>query len=293
MQRFKKTGGIVYFALYLLIAVFVTPAFQPVVFAKEKSFRILISNDDGIDSQGIETLAGVLSKIAEVVVVAPNGNRSGASHSIDLRKDFTVKPHYKNGSLFGYGASGSPADCVRFGILEMGKDREFDLVVSGINKGSNVGKLSHWSGTVGAAMEGLYNGIPAVAVSQSRSEVKNYNLAACYTMKIVKQIMKKGLPRGVMLNINIPNPRKVKGVKMAPMGGDYIKIAGFHEDDEKNGVKTYGIDLKFLKNPDKIYLKGSDTEAFMKDYITVTPLQFDWTDQKMMKELQKWDTSLK
>ena len=136
------------------------------------SYRILISNDDGINSPLIHALRDGLATLddVEIVVSAPDANKSGSSQSTDGGAR-TVERVFANGEFFGYAVDGRPADAVRFGLLHLGKDEPFDLVVSGINQGANVGDVSHLSGTVGAAMEAIYQGIPAIAVSQDTANV--------------------------------------------------------------------------------------------------------------------------
>ena len=143
----------------------------------QQRFRILVTNDDGIETAGIHTLAESLRSVAdEVVVVAPDGNRSGSSQAIS-GEPLVVREFWDGSRSLGYGVSGFPADAVRFGLIELGGDQGFDLVVSGINVGSNVGNVSHLSGTVGAAMEAIFQGVPAIAVSQEAGDT-NYTLAA-------------------------------------------------------------------------------------------------------------------
>ena len=137
--------------------------------AKEgaKPFRILVCNDDGVRSEGMAALARELAKIGEVHVVAPLENRSGASHAIEFIETGQVRAYlvYRDGELFGHGVTGTPVDAALTGIFGLHSDVQFDLVISGINFGNNAGVASMYSGTVGAALEGVIQGIPAVAVS--------------------------------------------------------------------------------------------------------------------------------
>jgi len=165
----------------------------------QQRFRILVTNDDGIETAGIQTLAESLRSVADEVVVAPDGNRSGTSHATSGAP--LVVREFRDGSRsLGYGVSGFPADAVRFGLIELGGDHGFDLVVSGINVGANVGNVSHLSGTVGAAMEAIYQGVPAIAVSQEAADT-DYALAAAFVTRLVEQLERRNMmsqvpPRG-------------------------------------------------------------------------------------------------
>ncbi len=196
-----------------------------------------------------------------------------------------VTPHHKDGVLFGYSVDATPADAVRFGLLEFGKTQKIDLVVSGINHGSNVGLISHYSGTVGAAMEALVHGVPAIAVSQSRRR-RDYTTAAHVTAKLVQQIRQRGAPAGAVLSINVP-AGAIQGVVAAPMGGAYFTIEGFtpHRGDEK--APSYKPTWRRLR----VEEEGTDTRGYQDKFITITPLRFDWTDYKTLQELRQWDLS--
>ena len=274
----KFISGLIFF---LLVSI---PFFQvPDILAKESSYRILITNDDGIDSEGIEALVREFKRSTDVVVAAPVKNMSGSSHSTTIKKGITqVTPYFKNGKLFGYGVDGTPADATRFGILELGKKNKFDLVISGINKGPNVGSVSHISGTVGAAMEALSYGIPAIAVSQSHEA--DYKASARYTAKIVAQLRKHGIPPGVLLSINVPSG-KIKGAVSARMGSPMLKFTEF-----KKVTNTSKDVLRYRPIVTRIQVEEeeTDTSFFQDNYITITPLKFDWTDYKALSDLSKW-----
>ena len=162
----------------------VTRALLLVIFLQASSYvaaqpyRILLSNDDGISSPLLHILKQELAALpgVEVVVSAPAENQSGSSHSTE-GGTLIVERIYQDGELPGHSGAGKPSDAVRFGLVELGKDVPFDLVVSGINRGANVGNISHLSGTVGAAMEGLLQGVPAIAVSQDITDVDTVSSA--------------------------------------------------------------------------------------------------------------------
>ena len=200
------------------------PASQPAL--SSNSYRILLSNDDGIGSPLLAVLHRELAALpgVEVVVAAPDENKSGSSHSSDSGPTI-VDRFYLDGEFFGYAVHGRPADAVRFGLIELGKEQPFDLVVSGINRGANVGDVSHLSGTVGAAMEGIYQGVPAIAISQDTEEVDTV-ASARFTAQLVSLYVEQGAPEGILISINIPGG-DLKGIRVRPMGDSYLQTAGY------------------------------------------------------------------
>lgn len=254
----------------------------------EGPYRILVTNDDGIDSPGIAALADVLGESAEVVVVAPAENRSASSHSTEGLRDATrVTPFLVDGEPVGHAVSGTPADATRFGLLALGADQPFDLVVSGINEGDNVGLLAHLSGTVGAAKEALMQGVPAIAVSQSRRRGDDYLTAARFTARVVEQVRDRGLPPGVLLSINVP-AGELAGAVAARMAGSVFRYDGFVEEGTDGDATLYRLQLGFQRP-----LEGGDTRAFLSGHVTVTPIRLDWTDYETLGELAGWDLSLR
>jgi 5'-nucleotidase len=254
--------------------------------ARQARPHILVTNDDGIDSEGIAAIVSELESFADVVVVAPQENNSGGSHSTIVRTiRAELKPFYRDGVLFGYGINATPADAAKFGILHLGVERPFDLLVSGINAGANTGDISHMSGTVGAGMEALYNGVPAVATSQAAQQ--DYALTARITGRIVRQVLAEGLPAGVMLSINVP-AGELAGIRAARMGGSYFGVGSFEEIASTPDSVSYRSVLRpALRGGD-----DTDTAHYLDGYVTVTPLRFDWTDRPTLDLLQDWDLRL-
>lgn len=240
----------------------------PLTPGQKEPYRILVTNDDGIEAPGIQALSKELRKVGEVIVVAPSRNRSGSSMSVSSGVKFQAEKHEKDGKLFGYGVNGTPADAVFFGILEIAKGKKIDLVVSGINRGHNVGKRAHFSGTVGAAMTALLWGIPAVAVSLD-SKANDYTFAAQYTARFVSQLKRRGFPKNVILSINIPaaTQDEIKGVVPARMGRSFISLSEGFESD-------------------------TDSHAYQQRMITITPLRFDWTDYEVLDKLRTWNLTV-
>jgi 5'-nucleotidase len=248
--------------------------------------HILVSNDDGVGHEGLAAMVAELRTFADVVVVAPDRDHSGASHSSIIRTiRVEVTPHVVNGEVFGYGVNATPADAARFGIMMFGADRPFDLVVSGINQGANTGNIAHYSGTVGVAKEAALHGIPAIATSQDAQQ--DYALSARITAAVVRQVLTEGLPEGVLLSVNIPRG-ELRGVQAAPMGGTYFGIGRFEEIGEAG-------DARFFRAVTRGAVRGgdhTDTTAYLDGYVTITPLQLDWTDGATLERIQAWDLSI-
>jgi 5'-nucleotidase len=256
------------------------------VLASAQSYRILLSNDDGIESPRLHALHAALSQLegVEVVVSAPNVNQSGASQS--SIGSITVDNFEQDGRFFGYSVHGRPADAVRFGVKELGKDQPFDIVVSGINRGANVGNVSHLSGTVGAAMEGLYHGLPAIAVSEDPNS-ENTAITAKFTADLVDRYRRQGAPNGTMISINVP-AGELKGVAVRPMGDSYLSTARYAPTIRDATTTDYESVRIIVDSQDST----TDTYAYQQGYISVTPLKFDWTDLEMLDEVESWNLQI-
>lgn len=255
--------------------------------ASAQTYRILLSNDDGIDSPLLHTLQQELAAIpdVEVVVSAPNENKSGSSHS-SVGGSMVVERIQQDGKFFGYAVHGRPADAVRFGLIELGKDDPFDLVVSGINRGANVGDVSHLSGTVGAAMEGIYQGVPAIAVSQATEDV-NTVTSARFAAQLVRRYMAEGAPEDSVISINIP-AGELRGVRVMPMGDSYLQTSHYELIEQSGSRSVYEGQRIVVQSTDNT----TDTYAYQQGYITLTPLKFDWTDQEVMRQAESWNLQL-
>lgn len=251
------------------------------------TLRILISNDDGIDHPGLRELVKAMSKVGDVVVAAPPENRSGASHSSSIfQGPMALEERTIEGAVEAWAVDGTPSDCVAFGIQYLGFEQPFDLVVSGINGGSNVGLVAHYSGTVGAAMEGALRGIPSFAVSMQRGNSKNqYKLAAAFAADFARKMIEQGEDASVVYNINVPdwNPDNIKGVVIAPMDGLYLQTPSF-EVSESDGKRQAKANIRFGSD----YPAGSDTAAYYEGNIVVAPLLVNHTASAKIAELQSW-----
>lgn len=250
---------------------------------------ILLTNDDGVFAPGLRALRKELLKLGKVVVVAPAQEQSGVGHSITLHSPLVVKPiDDDDGSDLGHMVEGSPADCVKLAILEL-LDRPPDLIVSGINAGSNAGINVLYSGTVAAAIEGAFFKITSVAISLESAEHFDYPHAARHAAKVIERIMANRPEPGSLFNVNLPahvrgEPR---GVKVVPMGlGRYGE--GFERRRDPRGRTYYWMTYK-----PPFHLEGteSDVSALTQGYITVTPLHFDLTRAEALEPLARWDWS--
>ena len=249
--------------------------------------RILVTNDDGYSSEGIAALAEALSEFADVLVVAPLKNESGASQSHRAYKRDSIQLHNVSigDRLTGYAIDGTPTDCVFLGVRIFGQDRPYDLVVSGINYGANIGNTYNYSGTVGAAFEALTNGIPSIAVSQSKQRAE-YTTAAEFAARIARRVLAQPLEKGVLLSINVPDG-EITCVTAAPPGGSRYetKVRPIGESD---GDTLYESErLKRGK-----FDPGTDLWAFENGCITVTPLQLDRTHHPTLESIAGWEPSL-
>ena len=250
---------------------------------------ILVTNDDGVAFAGINTLAKALEKVGDVLIVAPFSEQSATSHALTLHKPVRMKKLSAN----CFAVDGTPADCVNLAVNFILKGKKPDLLFSGINKGANLGDDVNYSGTVSAAIEGGIMGIPSIAVSAIGPRVhdpvdpsKNFNfkLASQIAVKVAKSVLAKSLPRGVVLNVNVPPVKKIKGFKSTILGGkNYSNIAS--EKIDPRGEKYYWICGTESKCDD---IPGSDCNAIEEGFVSVTPLRVDPTDHEFLKEMKSW-----
>jgi len=249
--------------------------------ANADNYRILLTNDDGIESPLLIALAHALSTDYEVVISAPRENQSGSSHATNSSAPLKVEKIMLEGELQGYGVHGRPADAARFGILHFGADKPFDLVVSGINRGANVGNVAHLSGTVGAAMEGVYQGLPAIAVSQDARA--NTDISIAITRQVIQQLREQALPKGIVVSINVP-AGEVKEVVAKPMGGSYLGFRPYEKVSAEGNSETFQSGLTITRDESQ----DNDTRAYQQGKATVTPLRFDWTDTPALSTITNW-----
>lgn len=247
-----------------------------------------MTNDDGVYAEGLQALRRALEKEpwAEVYVVAPERERSASSHAITLHKPLYVTPIRLEGARGPiWSVSGTPADCTKIGVLALLENKP-DLVVSGINRGSNVGTDVLYSGTVSAAIEGAILGIPSIAVSLATFEDADYHFAAAFTVTVIDRIRQEGLAAGTLLNINIPpiDGSLVAGVAVTRLGVRYYTDV-FHPRKDPRGRTYYWLAGEVVTGEED---PETDVGALAQNLITITPLHLRLTDFDAIDRLHTW-----
>lgn len=248
--------------------------------------RILVTNDDGIFAKGIEVLADALREAGEVVVVAPEVERSAVGHAITLSDPLKVKEVDRNGRFFGYALSGTPADCVKLGVFEIMAEPP-DLVVSGINLGSNTGVNLIYSGTVSAATEALILGIPSIALSLDTFRDPDFVPAARVALRLVKRLKEMDEIPLLSLNVNVPAlpEEEIKGMRVVPQGV-LRQIENFERRVDPRGRVYY---WQCGAQNHKDIPEDTDVGALMRGYVTITPIRCDLTHRSALKRLKDWN----
>jgi 5'-nucleotidase len=245
---------------------------------------ILISNDDGIEADGIKALTKEIRKFAEVIVAAPHTQQSAVGHSITMSNPIRVRKVMLFKDFYGYAVEGTPADSVKLAVHTLLKDRKIDLLISGINQGANTAINIIYSGTVSAATEGTILGIPSIAMSLTSYTYPDFAVAAKFASKLAKIVVKNGLPKGTLLNVNVPASKKIKGVMVTKQGksswDDTYEIRL-----DPGGRRYYWLTGSMLKI-DKT--KDFDVKAVDEGYISVTPIHYDLTDYSMYENMKTW-----
>jgi 5'-nucleotidase len=247
---------------------------------------ILLTNDDGIYAAGLWALEAVLQGRHSVTVIAPDRERTAVSHAITLHQPLRANPVAFNGGSKGYAVNGTPADCVKLGVLEI-LGRQPDLVVSGINPGANVGVNINYSGTVAAAREAALGGIPAIAASIETGAPYAYEAAAGFIAGLVGLIARRGLSPRTFLNVNFPNAswQDIAGVRISRHGLSLFKDYMEKRTDPRQ--RTYywqGTDRQVFEDDPEI-----DGTALRRRFISITPIKCDMTDYEALNELRRWD----
>lgn len=244
--------------------------------------RILVTNDDGVTAPGLQALAESMAEIGEVEISAPARNQSASGHKKTLYQDIAIKDITLDNGMSALSVDGSPADCVALAAMGL-RDWPVNIVVSGINRGENMGQDLTYSGTVTAAFEGIIQAVPAVAVSlanHTADDVEDYREAARIAGDVVRAVLERGLPALTMLNLNVP-AGKPKGIRLTRQGvrifldemerdGDIVRIAG----EPPTGV---------------LEEMGTDIWAIHNGYASLTPVHLDMTAHQFMAELAAWD----
>jgi len=248
--------------------------------------NVLLTNDDGIYAQGLWALYNRLAKSHQVSVVAPDRERSAIGHAITLHQPLRATRFSLNGEYGGYAVNGTPADCIKLGILEILPTRP-DMVVAGINPGANVGANLNYSGTVAAAKEAALCGTIGIAVSVVGPKVDFYDDAALFVARLSETVYRKGLPFGTFLNVNLPNLplNEIAGVRISRQGVEVLSEYVEKRLDPRN--RTYywqGEDRQSFGNDPQV-----DGVALSQNFISITPVKCDMTDYRAMEKLAGWE----
>lgn len=243
--------------------------------------KILVSNDDGVLAPGLHALVREMERLADVTVVAPDRNRSGASNSLTLTQPLRIR-EMDNGF---YSVEGTPTDCVHLaltGFLEPGTD----MVVSGINHGANLGDDILYSGTVAAAMEGRYLGFPSIAFSMVGEQILHFDTAAIIARHLVMKLRANMLPLQTILNVNIPDVplEKIKGIEVTRLGTRHSAEPTVKDHDPR-GRPIYWIGPPGTEADAG---PGTDFYAINRGYVSITPLNLDMTHYKVFDQLSTW-----
>ncbi len=244
--------------------------------------RILLTNDDGIDAPGLLALEQAAAELGEVWVVAPHLEASATSHAVSLTKPLWIEQRDER----RYTVSGTPTDCVFIGQGQLMPDAP-DLVLSGINRGGNVAVDVTYSGTVGAAMEGAIRGIPSLSVSRNSFESGDYGPAAAIATDIAAEVLRRGLPDGVFLNVNVPPlpADEIRGVVPTTLG--QRRYGGDIDERACPRGKAYSWIAGHVFREDEI--PGTDNIELRDGFATVTPIRVDWTDRDTLAQLADWE----
>lgn len=251
---------------------------------------ILVANDDGITSRGIKHLVDVMKELGDVLVVAPDGPQSGMGHAITVGDTLRLTESNIFEGVRAFECSGTPADCVKMARHFVLKgERQPDIVVSGVNHGSNTSISVLYSGTMSAAIEGAIEGTPAIGFSLcDYSHNADFSHALEYIKKIAQQVLKKGLPKGVALNVNIPPKRNelIKGIRICRQANAKW-VEEFDQRFDPNGRRYFWMAGNFVN-----FDKGEDNDewAIANNYVSVVPCQFDLTAHQAIPVLnEEWD----
>jgi 5'-nucleotidase len=247
--------------------------------------HILLSNDDGYEAPGIKTLAQVLQSVADITVVAPDRDRSGASNSLTLESP--IRAVTVSDNLIR--VDGTPTDCVHLAITGLLKE-EPDMVVSGINDGANMGDDVLYSGTVAAAMEGRFLGLPAIAISMSQHNARYYETGANVILKLIEKLKAEPISSDVILNVNVPDLPwdELSGFQITRLGHRHKAEPVIKAQDPR------GRDIYWVGPPgaEQDAGPGTDFYAVRNGYVSITPLQVDLTRHQVINDLNDWITGL-
>ena len=246
---------------------------------------ILLCNDDGFKSDGLRVLRKALLGLDDVIIVAPETEQSAMGHAITLNQPLKVRRVVEEGEFLGYSVNGTPADCVKLAITVL-LDEVPKLVVSGINKGGNLGICALYSGTVSAAVEAMVMGVPSIAVSLDTYENPNFQPAANFTRKLIPQLFEKNFLQDVVLNINVPpvSESEFAGIAITRQGKSRV-IEEFDSRKDPRGNTYYWLAGEMFFEETK---EDADCVMIAKNYISIAPIHSDLTHYPSINALKNW-----
>ncbi len=253
--------------------------------------NILLTNDDGIHAKGIECLYDAISDLGKVTIVAPDREMSATSHSITMANPLRIKSIHRNGSHWGTAVTGTPSDAAKLALTSLLPEKP-DLVISGINQGVNTGLAAVYSGTVAAAAEGAFLGIPSLAVSLASKHHQDFQPAAQIARIIAEKLIKAdiSLRRSTLLNINVPPIPldEIKGIRLTRQG-----LGGFRDAYERR-LDPRGHEYYWLNGGGFRIEEHDEIDDYVvqQGYVTITPLRFDLTDYQWLQSDNHWLTTL-
>lgn len=248
---------------------------------KPKGMKILLSNDDGYNAPGLKALADALADLADITVVAPDRNRSGASNSLTL--EYPIRAHHTDNGFIS--VDGTPTDCVHLAITGLLSD-EPDMVIAGVNAGANMGDDVLYSGTVAAATEGRFLGLPAMAVSINSHQPGYFETAARVSAVLVGELQKRPLATDTIINVNVPDIPfdQIKGYRVTRLGHRH-KAEPVVKSEDPRGRPIYWVGPAGAEQDAG---PGTDFHAVREGYVSITPLQVDLTRHSALAEIGEW-----
>jgi len=252
--------------------------------------KILLTNDDGIFADGIYALFKEMKQLGDVIAVAPASEQSAVGHAITLMNPLRINEVNRHGEFFGYAVNGTPADCVKLAVHALMEERP-EVVVSGVNLGANIGTSVIYSGTVSAATEGTILGIPSIAVSLATFSNPDFRFASKFARKLASTVLEKGgLPRGTLLNVNIPAlpEAEIAGVEITCNSDSRFEDIFEKRLDPRKRVYYWsaGVEQTFdLRD-------GTDSAALRAKKVSITPIHFDMTDHAQVETIKSWNLGL-
>jgi len=253
----------------------------------EREKLILVTNDDGIEAKGLKSLIGMVREFGKVIVVAPEESRSGMSHAITMKYPLRLRTVKKEKGLEIYSCSGTPVDCVKLALHQLSK-RKPDMLVSGINHGTNASVSIVYSGTMAAAIEGGINKVPSIGFSLlDNSADADFETAGIYVRRIMEKVFMNGIENGICLNVNIPVGKKeeLKGIKVCRQTDGYWQEE-FDKRIDPDKREYYWLTGYF--NNSEPHADDTDEWALQNKFVSVVPIQIDFTSYSRMEELKKW-----